>query len=187
MRPRSPSRKAVLLIVVGLTALAWTWWPVPRREGAAALAPQASGAPHLEARWDVPERLRRGESSRLELRLARPAEAASPAAQTSEPARLRLTLERSGLSATPEAPLEIALLPGESVTITWQVRAQAEASARWALEWRSGSQSLPVWLHTESWPVVSLFGLPVSVTRALGSTLIAVGLLLGWLDTRANR
>jgi hypothetical protein len=160
---------------------------MPRRLGAASIASQTVGAPRLEARWDVPARLRRGEAAKLLLHLWRPAEAGGSAPESSEPARVRLSLERSGLTATPEAPFEIAFLPGESVSVTWQVRAEHQASARWMLEWLSGSESLPVWLHVESWPVESLFGLPVPVARALGSMLIAVGLLQGWLQRRSVR
>jgi len=187
MRPWSHPLAGALLILVGLATLGWSWWPMPRRAGSAGIASKAVGAPHLEARWDVPARLRRGEAAKVLLHLSRPAEAAGSVPQTPEPARVRLTLERRGLTATPEAPLEIAFLPGESVSVTWQVKAEHEASARWKLEWLSGSESLPVWLHVENWPVESLFGLPVPVARALGSMLIAVGMLRGWLQWRKGR
>jgi hypothetical protein len=186
MRPPSRSFLAMLLLLLGLAALAWSWWPIPHRQGTARLTPPSLGGPVLDVQWDVPTRLRRGGEATLLLRLSLPAseETASPA---TSPIRLRLTLERVGSIITPDAPFEIALMPGESVSARWTVTARDDASARWLVEWVTESGSQPAWLHEESWPVQSLFGLPAPVARALGLLLVAVGLLQIWLAARRAR
>ena len=175
MHPAAGPAVGGLLLLVGLAGAAWAWWPVPTREGRALILASSAGAPSLDVQWSGPAFLRRGEVQGVSLQLAAPP-AATPDAST-EPVHLRLTLQHDGLAVSPDAPLELALRPGESVTARWTVAARQDASARWLIEWVTGLGSRPLWLHPEAWEVRSLLGLSSVSVRAASILLGAIGLL----------
>jgi hypothetical protein len=134
--------------------------------------------------WTGPAFLRRGEVEGLSLQLAAPL-AFGPDGSTA-PVHLRVTLQHDGLAIAPDAPLDLALRAGESVTARWTVAARQDASARWLIEWVTGSGRQPIWLHPEAWQVRSLLGLSSLTVRV--ASILAGGIgLLGVLRRTARR